>query len=201
MAEPREVAQRVDEVVPGVWEWSVRDDRIGGSRTFAHALEDEAGAILIDPLPLVPEALARLGSAQAIVLTTPGHQRSSWRLRRELGAPVWAPRGSEEIDERPDHEYWQGDPLPGGLRAIFTPGAGTRQQSLLHGRVLFVPDLLLREDGGELEVIPAEYAHDEPQARETLQALLAEDFDVLCLAHGATVTDDPKGAIRTALGR
>jgi glyoxylase-like metal-dependent hydrolase (beta-lactamase superfamily II) len=201
VAEPREVAQRVDEVVPGVWAWSVRDERIGGSRTFAHAIEDAAGAILIDPLPLAPEALARLGQVQAIVLTTSSHQRSSWRLRRELGAPVWAPRGSQEMDERPDHEYWEGNSLPGGLRAIFTPGAGTRQHSLLRERVLFIPDLLLREDGGELEVIPAEYAHDEPQARETLRAILEEEFDVLCLAHGAPVTDDAKGAIRAALER
>ena len=40
-----------------------------------------------------------------------------------------------------------------------------------------------------------------PQARESLRALLDEDFDVLCLAHGAAVADDAKGAIRAALER
>ena len=48
--------------------------------------------------------------------------------------------------------------------------------------------------------VPFEY-HDDPRAtRRSVESLLALPFTVLCLAHGAPVVDDPKGAIRELLG-
>jgi glyoxylase-like metal-dependent hydrolase (beta-lactamase superfamily II) len=197
VSEPQAVAQEVEEVVPGVWHWSISDERIGGFISAAHA----ASTVLIDPLPLAPEAFERLGPVSAIVLTCGSHQRSSWRLRGELGVPVWAPALSKEIDEEPDERYGDGDELPGGLRAVFTPGAGTTQHTLLltSPSVAFVPDLLLRPAGESLAVLPDKWAHDPQQMRESLRKVLDLDFEVLCLGHGAPVTDDPKGVLRTAL--
>jgi glyoxylase-like metal-dependent hydrolase (beta-lactamase superfamily II) len=202
MSEPKATARTTQAVVPGVQWWHVDDERIGGFLGCSYSFDSDDGVVLIDPLPLAEDALRSLGRVAAIVLTAGSHQRSAWRLRRELGAPVWAPALSKEIDEEPDQRYGDGDRLPGDVEAHFTPGAGTTQHSLLRPgapAVLFVPDLLIGSLGEELALIPAEYAHDAAQARESVAALLDLDFDVLCPGHGAPVTEDPKGAIRRAL--
>ncbi len=200
MSEPRAIAEAVEEVVPGVWHWRLHDDRIDFVSS-AHAVAASGGVVLIDPLPLAPEAQQALGRVQAVVLTTSVHQRSCWRLRRELGVRVWAPASAKDVEEEPDERYEDGDRLPGELLAIFTPGAGTRQHSLLDEErgVLFTPDLFVVPPGGRLSLTPSEYMHDPAQARRSAERLLALDFSVLCTGHGQPVLDDPKAAIRAAL--
>jgi hypothetical protein len=191
MSEPRTAADRVEEVVPGVWSWSVHDDRIDFVST-AHAVGDGDEVVLIDPLPLASNALAELGDVTAICL----------RLRRELGARVYAPALSRQIEEEPDVRYSDGDELPGGLRAVFTPGAGTTQHTFLlerEGGVAFVPDLFTHVPERGLRTVWDEYMHDPAEARRSIEKLLELPFSVLCLDHGAPVTDDPKGAIRALL--
>ena len=201
MSEPSEIAPGAEEVVPGVWHWRVHDDRIDFV-SAAHAVQTDDGTVLIDPLALASEALERLGVVVAICMSAGTHQRSAWRYRRELGAKVYAPALSKEIDEEPDERYSDGDRLPGGLLAVFTPGAGTTQHTLLLDRapgVAFVPDMLARPPDGLLSLVPAEYMHDRDEARRSVEKLLGLDFAVLCLAHGAPLLDDAHGAIRAAL--
>jgi glyoxylase-like metal-dependent hydrolase (beta-lactamase superfamily II) len=157
--------------------------------------------VLIDPLPLVEAEFARLGAVDAIVLTCGSHQRSAWRLRRELGVQVYAPALVREVEEEPDVRYEEGDELPAGLRAYFTPGAGTTQHSLLHGRVLFTADLFVNPPGAGLDFVPDEYLADPAQARESARRLLELDFDLLCTGHGKPVAGDPKSAIGGLLER
>lgn len=201
MSEPKAVAADVEEVVPGVWHWAVADDRIGGYFSAAHALGTTGGVVLIDPLPLAAAGFDRLGAVTAICLTTSSHQRSAWRYRREHGVEVWAPALARTFEEEPDRRYGEDDVLPAGLRAVFTPGAGTSQHTLLAAEpaVAFVPDLLVRGPGEPTALIPSEYAHDIEEARRSVERLLELPFDVLCLGHGVPVTADPKGAIRAAL--
>src|ERR671931_625838 len=116
MSEPRTAAGRVEEVVPGVWSWSVHDDRIDFVST-AHAVGDGDEVVLID---------------------------------RE-------------------------------------------------GGVAFVPDLFTHVPERGLRTVWDEYMHDPAEARRSIEKLLELPFSVLCLDHGAPVTDDPKGAIRALL--
>jgi glyoxylase-like metal-dependent hydrolase (beta-lactamase superfamily II) len=202
VTEPKAVAQRIDEVVAGVWTWSIEDDRIGGFTSTSYAIASDEGTVLIDPLPLAEYAFADLGEIGAICLTTSNHQRSSWRLRRELAVEVHAPALSKEIEEEPDGRYSEGDTLPGGLQTIFTPGAGTTQHTFLldrAGGIAFVPDPLLVMPDGRLAVVPAEFAHDVEEARRSAQKLLDFRFTILCVAHGGAVTDGVKDKIRAAL--
>jgi glyoxylase-like metal-dependent hydrolase (beta-lactamase superfamily II) len=202
VSEPQAVAASAEEFLPGIWWWSVSDERIGGYLSVAHAVRADDGVVLIDPLPLAGEAFAGLGEASAVCLTTSVHQRSAWRLRQELGVSVWAPKAVKEVDEEPDERYSEGDSLPGGLRAVFTPGAGTMQHSFLlerQGGILFTPDLFVHLPGEQLGFVPGEHMHDPEQARRTAKQLLDLDFAVLCSGHGVPVTDDPKSAIRGAL--
>ena len=191
------IADRAEELVPGVWHWRVRDERIGGAWGCSHA----ADGVLIDPHRLADDAFARLGEITAIVLTTSVHQRAAWQLRRELGVPVYLPAAAREAEEEPDERYAEGDALPGGLRAIFTPGAGTTQHSLLLPRdagVLFTPDLFVRSASGPLAWVPFEYMHDPEEAGRSAARLLGLEFDVLCMGHGAPVVGGAREALLQA---
>ena len=199
MTEAAAVAETVDEVAPGVWHWSISDERIGGFVGDSYAVAGEEGAVLIDPHRLAPAALAQLGPVEAIVLSNGSHQRSTWRLRKELGVPVHAPELAKEIDEEPDERYGDGDELPGGLRAVYTPGAGTTQHALLRGELAIVPDVLLRMPDGKVVLVPEEYAHDVDEARRSAEKLLELPFSVLLLLHGGVVEHDPKAQIRAAI--
>jgi glyoxylase-like metal-dependent hydrolase (beta-lactamase superfamily II) len=114
---------------------------------------------------------------------------------------VYAPALSQEIDEEPDIRYGDGDTLPGDLRGVFTPGAGTTQHTLLldDPKVAFVPDLLVESPEGRVAMLASRWMHDPEQARRSVETLLDLDFDVLCLAHGGAVTEGAKDAVRDAL--
>jgi glyoxylase-like metal-dependent hydrolase (beta-lactamase superfamily II) len=201
VSEPKTVAASIEKVVPGVWRWSIHDERIDFLGA-AYAVKTNGSAVMIDPLALEEAALAELGSVEAIVLTCGSHQRCAWRYRRSLGAPVYAPALSKEIDEEADVRYGDGDTLPGGLHAVFTPGAGTTQHTLLLGdpKVAFVPDMLVETpDEGRVAMLASRWMYDPDEARRSVEKLLDLDFDVLCLAHGGAVTDGAKDALRAAL--
>lgn len=204
VTEPRAVADALQEIVPGVWRWWVSDERIGGHEADAHAVSANGGVVLVDPLPLADHALTSLGRVDAICLTAQCHQRSSWRYRRRFGAPVHAPEGTRPMEEEPDQRYREGDLLPGDLRAIRAPGPEEIHFAFLlerEPRVLFCPDLLTNYGDERLDYVPLEY-HDEPEeTRRTVERLLDLDFAILCLNHGAPITEDPHRAIRALLAR
>jgi glyoxylase-like metal-dependent hydrolase (beta-lactamase superfamily II) len=187
-----------------VWSWGVANERIGGAESTGQAFVGPGGTVLVDPVRLAPDALARLGAVTAICLSAQCHQRSAWRYRRELGATVWAPEGTRPMEEEPDRRYLAGDALPGGLRAVHTPGPEEVHFSFLRGgdpSVLVVSDLLTHYPGSGLDFVPFEY-HDDPETtRRSVEGLLELDFDVLCLDHGGPIVDDPKAAIRALLAR
>jgi glyoxylase-like metal-dependent hydrolase (beta-lactamase superfamily II) len=195
MTEPKQAAAAAEEVVSGVWWWAVGDDRIGGFTSSAHAVRGESGFVLVDPLPLAQP----LKPVEAIVLTSGSHERSSWRLRRETGVPVYAPAAVRLVEEEPDVRYSAGDTLPGALLAYEAPGPGTTQHALLRQKVLFTADLFVHPPGSQLGFIPDQFLHDPEETRRTAHNLLRLDFDVLCTGHGRPLVDDPKAAIRALL--
>lgn len=201
MSEPRATAEQLEEVVPGVWRWHVLDDRID-FESDAHAVSADRGAVLIDPLPLADAALERLRPIVAICLTAACHQRSAWRYRKAFGARVYAPSNSREMDEEPDVRYGEGEMLPGGLAAVHAPGPEEAHYAFLRAgapAVLFCPDLVMRDRGGALTFVPAEY-HEDPQAtRDSVRRLLDLSFDILCFDHGAPITKNPHQALRELL--
>ena len=204
MSEPPEIADRVQPVCQGVWHWRVRNSNIGGAISSSQAVAVEGGCMLIDPVGLVAERLATLPVPVAIALTSKSHQRAAWRYRAEFGAPVWAPLGREGMDEEPDHRYAEGDLLPGGLRALRTPGPEPIHYCLLRETkptVLFVSDLLMGDDAGGLEFVPAEFHDDPAETRRSVERLAGLTFEVLCLDHGAPIVSGGAEAIRELLQR
>jgi metallo-beta-lactamase superfamily protein len=202
MTEPREIATEATQVAPGVWHWQIANSAIGGGTSSCHLLAAGGEAVLIDPLRLEPAAMAGLPEPTAIVLTARCHQRSAWRYRTQFGIGVWAPQGAPAADEEPDRRYREGDELPGGLRSVLTPGPEPVHYCLFRAaspRVLFCSDLLMGSEGGRIAFVPGEYHDDPAGTRRSVERLLDLPFDVLCLDHGAAISDDPRGAIRSLL--
>lgn len=196
MTEPAEIAPVLEPVVDGVWHWRIHNAAIGGAISASHALRvvdesGDAGCVLVDPVRLDPHAEQQLPKPiTAVVLTSHGHQRAAWRMRREHGAEVWAPRGSGGLEEAPDHEYGDGDALPGGLRAIHTPGPEQAHFSLHHEELdaVIVSDLVRRAEDGELEFVPPEYHEDPDATRDSTRRLAELGCGILLLDHGPPVT-------------
>jgi hypothetical protein len=202
MTEPREIAKAVEEVVDGVFHWRIRNSAIGGDISSSHAVVDGDGCVLVDPVRLADGAFARLPPPSAIVLTARCHQRAAWRYRAQLGIEVWLPEDAAPADEEPDRRYAEDELLPGGLRAVRTPGPERPHYSFLLERssgVLFCSDLIANDGGPELEFVPPEYHEDPAETRRSVERLLDLDFSILCLDHGAPLTDDPKAELRRLL--
>jgi glyoxylase-like metal-dependent hydrolase (beta-lactamase superfamily II) len=204
MSEPKTVATTVEVLDEdlGVHWWSIADDRIGGNVSTAYALVRDEGTILVDPLPLAPEALEGLGEIQAILLTSASHQRSAWRLRAELEVPVWAPALSQGLEEEPDDRYGHSAVLPGDLVASHLPGAASDQHALvLEDFVGFVPDIFVRPPGGELSLAADELMENPRQARESVKLLIEQGLEILCLTHGIPLDEGVPAALEAALER
>lgn len=203
MSEPKSAAREVLQVAPGVLHWTVFDDRIA-NRSDAYALTNGADTVLVDPLPLEADAVTVLGNVKYVVLTIQSHQRSAWRIRKQLKVPVFAPKGAEGLEEQPDYWYEHGAELPGGLRAIHAPGPCAASYAL-HlpnpaGRgVLLVGDLLIRGARGPLTFVPDSYQDDPRATRESVRKLLELEFDVVLPGHGAPILKDGAMMVREAL--
>ena len=201
MSEPHEVAEQVEEVVPGVWHWRIYNSNIGGAVSSSHAVATGDGCLLIDPVQLAAPALASLPRPEAILLTARCHQRAAWRYRDEFGIEVWLPEDATAADQEPDRRYADGDALPGGLTALRTPGPEVPHYSFLLEEVpgiVFCSDLIAY-DGETLRFIPPEFHEDPAATRRSVEELLGLPFDVLCFDHGVPLADDPKGALRRLL--
>ena len=205
MSEPKARAKDLEEVVPGVYNWHVRDDRIGGARSDAYAVVDRDGAVvLIDPLPIDEKLLRPLGTISAIILTAGNHQRSAWHFRKLFNIPVWAPERAHGLEEEPDNFYTSGDSLPGSLTAFHTPGPAEAMYTVWlqqHPRgIVFISDLLTHEGRGRPEFVPGEYQDDPQRTRVSVQRVLDHlPVDTVCFAHGEPIVGAGKAALRLAL--
>ena len=150
MPEPSGTAKLVGEILPGVYRFTIHDDRID-SESDSYAIIEHGKVILIDPLPMAEKDLKKLGPVEAVCLTGSCHERSAWRYRRELNVPVYAPQGGVDFEETPDRWYKAHDRLPGNLLAVHTPGPTEAHYSFYlerEGGVVFCRPAHQRRRGG-----------------------------------------------------
>lgn len=205
MSEPKVVAAKVVQLVPGVLHWSVHDDRID-FRSDAYAVVTEEGTVLIDPLPLARGALPALGRVTAICLTGAFHQRSAWRYRKRYGAKVFAPKRAKGLEEAPDRAYGPDAKLPGGLKAVHAPGPTGAHYALFLERqkgtgVLFCADTLARKGRAGFRFVESKYQDDPALTRKSARKLLRLRFRSLCPSHGMPAVRGGVEALRRAIER
>ena len=113
--------------------------------------------------------------------------------------PAGLDRLAREMDEEPDVRYRDDEILPGGLKAVHSPGPEQAHYAFWREQapsVLFCPDLVMRVERGGLEFIPPEYHEDPGGTRASVRRLLELPFDVFCMDHGAPLTAKPHEALR-----
>ena len=203
MSEPKAMARKIVRVVPTVHRFRVHDDRIGGAESDGYAVVSDGRVTLIDPVPVDPEALDKLGKVTAIVLTAGNHQRAAWSLRKRYGVHVFAPENAHGLEEQPDYFYSGGDALPGGLTAFHTPGPVASMHALWLARpvsVIFLSDLLTHDGSGVPQFVPSKYQDEPARTRASIRRILDHlPVEVLCFAHGQPVCIDGRAALQRAL--
>ncbi|HZC68418.1 MAG TPA: MBL fold metallo-hydrolase [Nitrospirales bacterium] len=204
MPEPKGIAKLVGEVVLGVYRFTMHDDRID-SESDGYVVVEKDRLILIDPLPMNLRDLKKLGTVGAICLTASCHERAAWRYQRSFKVPVYAPRRAVDFEgTKPDRWYGPGARLPGGLKAVHSPGPTDAHYSFYlrkGGGVVFCADLLTNDEGEGLAFVPDEYQDDPNGTRVSVKRLLDLPFRVLCPNHGDPVKTGAKKAIRRALAQ
>jgi len=203
MPEPSGLAAFAGEVCPGIFRFTMHDDRID-FESDSYIVVENGRVILLDPLPIEDRELTQRGTVEAICLTASCHERSAWRYRAELKVPVYAPRGGVDFEEPPDRWYQAGDRLPCGLLAVHAPGPTEAHYAFHLAResgVVFCADLLTNAEGTGLSFVPDVYQDEPARTRESVRRLLDLRFEILCSNHGEPVIGGAKEAIARALAR
>jgi glyoxylase-like metal-dependent hydrolase (beta-lactamase superfamily II) len=202
MPEPKGTAKLAGEVAPGVYRFTMHDDRID-FESDGYVVVEKGRAVLIDPLPMRPRDLKKLGEVEAICLTASCHERAAKRYHESFNVPVYAPRRAVDFEgTKPDRWYGPGASLPGGLKAVHSPGPTDAHYSLYllrGGGVVFCADLLTNVGSRGLAFVAGEYQDEPKRTRVSVRRLLKLPFRVLCPNHGKPVTTGAKKAVRQAL--
>ena len=182
----------MDEVIPGVWDWTTYHDGIGMD---VHSHFHAPSGTLIDPrMPEEGLEWFKRAEPRRIVLTNRHHHRHSAEFAQAFGCPVLCHEAGLHAFEGDDRVegYAFGDELAPGVRALEV-GVITPEESALHLEggvgVLALADCVI-DVGDGLAFVPDSLLGDDPAAiRDGLRAALGRlarevEFDALLLAHG-----------------
>jgi hypothetical protein len=194
----------VQEILPGVFHWTARHERIGIEVSSYHLARER---VAIDPM-LPAEGLAWFeehGAPVAILLTNRHHYRASGALVDAFGCTVHCHRAGlhEFAQGEPVEPFDFGDELPGGAVA-HEVGAICPEETALHfpaHRALALADGLIRDGDGPLGFVPDFLLGDEPAAVKagllaSFRRLLELEAEHLLLAHGEPVVGGGTEALR-----
>ena len=193
----------MEEVLPGVFDWTAFHERI---RTIVHSHYVVSAAALVDPM-LPEEGLDWFEGErrpERILLPNRHHYRHSDRFAERFGCPVLC-------HESGLHEFGEGQEVEGfSFGDEVAPGIVAREvaaicpdETALHitgSGALALADGAMRDSGGSLSFVPDRYIGDDPEGvksglRASFRRLLKLDFDSLLLAHGAPFAGDGKDAL------
>ena len=187
-----------------VCHWSVYEPAVK-CEIGCTALKAGSGWVVIDPVPLSQaswEELLADAPLRAILLTNGNHVRDAASLGKRHKVPiVTAPDTRRDIDElRPEVTLLPGELLY-GIQAIAIPGATPGETAFFSKTgVMVLGDAVINTSTERgLEFLPDKYCTNAKQNRESLRKLLAFDFTILTLAHGAPIMDRAKGKLAALL--
>lgn len=196
----------MEEILPGVWHFTARHERIGVD-VSSYWLPEQR--VLIDPMtpPGGVQSLPGDGAPTDVLLTNRHHWRHSGEYVKAYGCTVHASRpGMHELGaEEPVEPFDFGDDLPGGASA-HEVGAISPDETALHlasaGAVAFADGLVRLGEDAPLGFVPDSLIGEDPEGvkeglRAAFRRLLEElDFDHLLLAHGDPVVGGGRDALR-----
>jgi hypothetical protein len=196
MAERARADDVLSEVVPGILAWSGRHPN-HGSVVHSHYLTEQR--IAIDPIAIdgLVAALERAGGVEQVVLTNRHHLRGGEGIIAASGAALRCPRAGLHAFEGPDSPtavgYGWGEEVVENVTAhevgSLAPDEGVLHIAVGSGALAFADTVVADERG--LGFVPDSLMDDPEQTKHGIVAavrpLLALDFDVLLMAHGAPI--------------
>lgn len=193
-------ATSIEQVIPGVYRWSVWSAHHKVVLT-SHAIDNGAVRMVFDPIPLADEGsllAQKFGRPDAVILTNGNHERAVGDWLERYPDAIWAARDSQL--EIPNLQHWDEHSSPFcGWKIFPLPGGASGETSFFcEGLSLFVfGDAVVNLAPNPLQVLPDKYCHDPSQLRRSLGAL--PDFEVAVFAHGEPLLAGASRCVRALL--
>jgi len=184
--------------------WMAHPDETG--KRGSHAIKTDEGVWLLDPLdaPGVGDAIDELGDVTGIAVLSAYHARDADTFARRYDVPVWIPEWMGRVEERVDAPIERYTLAPSesdqGFRTLpCRPFPGWQEAFLYHEptATLAVAD--------SLGTVPFALVGDERLGLSVFRRLQPPtqlaglEPDRILVGHGSPVTEDPTGALETAL--
>jgi glyoxylase-like metal-dependent hydrolase (beta-lactamase superfamily II) len=181
------------EIVPDVLTWSRPSER-HGYEFSGHLIRRPEGNLCIDPVEPDEANLAWLAAigVTRVLLTNRNHTRAANLFRARLGARTaihpkdadYARGQGAEIDDTLE----VGD-TTGPLQVVGVPGKSPGEVALLweERRLLIVGDAIIGNPPGRCGILPEKVLDDPVQMKQSIENLLALDFDKLLMGDGVSI--------------
>lgn len=166
-------------------------------------ISDRTGNLAIDPVEPSEETLNELAQrgVSRILLTNRNHVRAANRVRASTGArtaihpgdAAYAPGQGAELDD----ELQVGGKI-GPLTVIGVPGKSVGEVAFhwQERRLLIVGDAVVGNPPGQLGLLREKVMDEPARLRESVQQLLALEFDTLLVGDGESVLHDARQRLR-----
>ncbi len=196
----------MDELLPGVWRWSVHNAERGIDFNGWFVRRDGA-TVVVDPPPANAEVLReveRHGAPEAVLLTNKDHARDCVTFRDHFGCPIWIHElDAPLVDLGVLEVYRDGATLPTGLVASTLADSKTPGETAFwvpgESAAWIVGDAVLGRPAGELSMLPDAKFDDPAAAKRGLNKLLERDFDALLLGDGEPILTGAMAQLRAWL--
>ena len=183
----------MQEIVPDVLTWSRLSERHDYDFS-GHLIRHPEGNLCIDPVEPIEADLDRLAAigATRVLLTNRNHTRAANLLRARLGARTAI--HSKDIDYARSQGAEIDDVLEvgeriGPLQVVGVPGKSPGEVALFwqERKLLIVGDAIIGNPPGRCGLLPEKVMDDPVQLKQSIEDLLALDFDTLLMGDGVSI--------------
>jgi hypothetical protein len=186
------IASEIEPVSPGISIWRCYD-RSAKADLFSTALETASGTYLIDPIPLVPEAVASLAGqvkVAGIIVTNENHERAAAQFSEKFAVPTYLSATLISATQLPSPAQVQDKGFPAALTAVEIEG-GPSGEIAIHfaggDGTIVVGDALINFEPYGFALLPAKYCSNFKVMRRSLSKLLDYSFERMLFAHGLPI--------------
>jgi glyoxylase-like metal-dependent hydrolase (beta-lactamase superfamily II) len=195
------------EVVKDIFTWPWFSEPHGYNFN-GHLIVHPGGNLVIDPVEPGADDLSEIErrGAVRVLITNRNHSRAANVVRQRTGArtaahPADAPHARKEgaiIDD----DLRVGAKI--GPLVIVAAAGKSPGEVALHWperRILIVGDAVIGNPPGRCSLLPEKVIDDLPRLRESVEALLVLDFDVLLTGDGAPILKDAKDRLQELVAK
>ena len=185
------LASEIEPVAPGIFLWRFYDPSVK-AELFSTALEAAAGVLLIDPIPLAPEAVASLthrAKIAGVIVTNENHERSAAEFADKFHVPIYLSEvlvSTTKLRAVPIHD----SSFPPGLTAVGIEGGPTGETAIhlaAGDGTMVIGDALINFEPYGFALLPPKYCSNFKLMRRSLSRLLDYSFERMLFAHGTPI--------------